>query len=516
MFNIPVRPSIRPEKVDGKTILLITVEECSSAEKPIYLKNKGLPRGAYRRIGSTDQRCTEDDLATLFGQRGTETYDETLLPGSEMSDLDPEAIDYYRTLRKRVNPTAEELSWNDEDLLLALSAIKKVNGKYQPTLTGIVLFGNRKALRKILPMSRVDYIRVMGKEWVENPDERFSTTDMRGSLLQLVQRIQDQIFEDLPKAFALDEGSVQAKSQTLPAKVLREAIVNALMHASYRVNQPIQILRYSNRIEIRNPGYSLKNEDQLGEPGSRARNPKIAAVFHETNLAETKGSGIRTMRKLMEDNGFVPPTFESDRGNDQFTATLLLHHFLTQKDMEWLASLNIEDLNDAQKQALIFVRETGAVDNQTYRQINAVDTLSASTDLRRLRDSELLTKKGKGSATYYTTGTKMQKAVISKTHQSDTKTHQFDIPPYIQIGLEGLGKSPRKEKTRYIIQKLCTWRNLSAEELTELLSKTDKKHLVRTHLNPMIDEKLLAYVHPDMVNHPQQKYKAIKDNEKII
>ena len=58
-------------------------------------------------------------------------------------------------------------------------------------------------MRRLLPMVRLDYIRVSGKEWVENPDTRFdSTVDMRGSLLQLVQRAQDQIFEDLPQGIS--------------------------------------------------------------------------------------------------------------------------------------------------------------------------------------------------------------------------------------------------------------------------------------------------------------------------
>lgn len=529
VFSTPIRPTIQPEEVDGKTVLVVSVQEASSSEKPIYFKSKGLPQGAYRRIGSTDQKCTEDDLVALFSQRDTETYDESPIRGAEMDDLDPEAIEYYRALRKRVNPTAEELAWSDEDLLLALSAAKKEDGGLQPTLAGVLLFGTRKALRRLLPMVRVDYVRIPGKEWVENPDERFSTTDMRGSLLQLVQRIQDQIFEDLPKAFALEEGDVQARSQSLPAKVLREAIVNALMHASYRVHQPIQILRYSNRLEIRNPGYSLKNEDQLGEPGSRPRNPKIAAVFHETNLAETKGSGIRTMRKLMEENGFAPPTFESDRSNDLFTARLLLHHFLTPEDVSWLAQFAAENLNDAQKRSLIFVREMGAIDNQTYRQLNAVDTIAASTDLRRLRDIGLLEKKGKSTATYYIPGEKMgQSGPTGKTHQlpaethqlpgethkPDGKTHKLEIethklevlPAELVNILNSSGKRPGKDQREQWIVEICSYGEWSATELAQLLNIKDPLYLQRTYLKPLIKTHKLAYTFPEMVNHPQQKY----------
>src|SRR5690606_14888870 len=143
----------------------------------------------------------------------------------------------------------------------------------------------------------------------------------------------------------------------------REVIVNALIHRNYRENSPIQVIRYDNRIEIRNPGYSLKNEELLGEPGSTTRNPTIAAVFHETNLAETKGSGIRAVKRLLKAAQLAPPTFESDRIGNQFTAHLLLHHFLSEDDLNWLKDFESYQLNDEQKQALILVRELGAINN---------------------------------------------------------------------------------------------------------------------------------------------------------
>jgi len=52
------------------------------------------------------------------------------------------------------------------------------------------------------------------------------------------------------------------------------------------------------------------------------------------------------------------------------------------------------DLNDAQKQALIFVREVGAIDNQAYRQMADCDALMASNELRRLKSCKLLNSKG--------------------------------------------------------------------------------------------------------------------------
>ena len=201
-------------------------------------------------------------------------------------------------------------------------------------------------------------------------------------MLELVNRAVNAVSDDLPKGFLLEEGLLQAEIVGLPTKALREAIVNALMHRSYRKNSPIQIIRYNNRIEIVNPGYSLKPEERLGDPGSETRNPHIAAVFHKTNLAETKGSGIRAMRKLLEDAGMAPPTFESNRSEDTFTARLLLHHFLSEDDIAWLTKFDNESLSDSQKRALIFLREVGAIDNPTFRQLGDLDLLKASSELR--------------------------------------------------------------------------------------------------------------------------------------
>lgn len=176
------------------------------------------------------------------------------------------------------------------------------------------------------------------------------------------------------------------------------------MHRSYRIHGAIQIIRYASRLEIRNPGHSIKAEEQLGEPGSETRNPRIAAVLHEVNIAETKGSGIRAMRELMVAHDLLPPTFESSRRPDQFVATFLFHHFLGADDLAWLRRLTREALSDEEARALVFVRELGAIDNAAYRTINRTDTLNASAHLRRLRDLGLLEMKSSGSRTYYVPG----------------------------------------------------------------------------------------------------------------
>jgi len=532
-FNVPIRPQIIVEEYQEEIVIIVEIEERAPSDKPVYFQKKGLPAGAWRRIGSTDQRCTDDDMVIFYGNRQGESHDLTLMSHAEMEDFDLDALEHYRTLRRKVNPNAEELNFSDEELLQALNAVRRDGEKWKPTLSGLLLFGSRLALRRELPIVRVDYIRIAGKTWISDPDRRFETTvDMRGPLLQLVDRVLAAVMDDLPKGFELKEGQTQAETPTLPSRVLREAIVNALMHRSYREHQPTQVIRYSNRIEIKNAGFSLKNEDALGDPGSELRNPTLAAVFHETNVAETKGSGIRTMRRLMNDNGFSLPTFESNRGENFFISRLLLHHFLSEDDLIWLNQIT-SPLSDGQRIALIFVREQGAIDNPTLRQLTGSEVLAASQELRKLRDLKLLEAKGKGSATYYVAGSAFPSPLAKTSHhdtldpghgildashgilspehgtlEAEHGTLASKIPESLKAEIENLGQRPGIA-IRPVIQALCALRSLSVNELSEILGNRNPKALKNDHLRPMIQEGLLEHTYPDMEKHPEQAYRTV-------
>ncbi|GAB6010624.1 ATP-binding protein [Viscerimonas tarda] len=521
-FNQTVRPEINVETIDGKNVLLVFVPELPASQKPIYFKDKGLPRGAYRRIGSSDQRCSDDDLFIFYHKE--DELDGSIIKNSGLDDISEEAIALYRNLRARVNPYAEELQYDDIELLQSLACLKQEADKYYLTYAGLLVFGKRTSLRRLLPMVRVDYIRAPGNTWIEDPDNRFTTVDMRGSLLEMVQRAFNLVSDDLPKGFLLPEGELQAGSNGLPARVLREAIVNAMIHRTFRVNQPIQIIRYSNRIEISNPGFSLKPEEHLGIPGSVNRNPIIATIFHETNLAETKGFGIRTMRLLMEKAQMLPPTFESNHGLNQFTIRLLLHHFLGEEDVNWLAKFKGFDLNEDQKRSLILTREVDAIDNPTYRQLNGIEMLKASIDLRDLKNKGILTQKGKGKQTYYVPGEEFINLLPiredSLTNQFDALTNQFDaltnqfdaltnqLPDDLKEEIKLLKHRSKKENIKNVILALCEWNPLTLSQIAEMMNRTGEKHLLYTYITPLRKQGKLEYTIPEMPNHPKQAYRT--------
>jgi ATP-dependent DNA helicase RecG len=522
-FNIPVRPRISVELVNGLKVMVVHVDEVSPGQKPVYFKHEKLPHAAYRRIGPTDHRCEEDDLRLFYAD--TDSYDRAVLKRTTLDDIDPGVLDLYRSLLSRVNPASEVLTYGDNDLLMALGCL---DGKSREHLTvgGLLLFGSSAAQRRELPMVRADYIRVPGTEWVGDPDDRFRTVDMRGPLIKVVYRLVEAVHADLPKGFMLEEGRLQADSTGLPVKALREAIVNALMHRSYRENSPIQVIRYDNRIEIRNPGYSLKSEDHLGSPGSQTRNPVIAAVFHDTNLAETKGSGIRAMRRLLEQAHLAPPTFESDRAQNLFIVRLLLHHFLNPEDIKWLMQFDTLGLNDHQKQGLIMVRELGAIDNSAYRQLSDADTLRASQELRQMRELGLLEQKGKGRATYYVPGRLLNPEPLPLNPEPlavnpeppalnpepiNENSLRAALPPDLLAKLDGLKqRESDKAKISAIIHTLCSRQAYSLAELTTLLKRKDVNYVSRNFIKPMIDSGRLKYRYPEVINHPEQAYEAVQ------
>ncbi|MGC4005629.1 MAG: ATP-binding protein [Pirellulales bacterium] len=418
LLSVPIRPTIFVEIYHEKAIVIAYIPEASAHQKPVYVKTKGPVKGSYRRIGSTDQVCTDDDVALFYQVRGRKTFDEDLVHGSSLQDVDKRAIETYRLSRApdHDDGTNELLRYSDEDLLYALNATSSHGNKTCLTVGGLVLFGKPSALRRYLPMTRVDYIRVDGIEWVPDAARRYQGIEKLGPLLLTIPQLIAQVLEDVPKAFNLPvAGDYRQDVPLIPRNVIREAIVNALMHRSYKSNQAVQIIRYANRIEIKNPGHSLIPEERLGEPGSKTRNPVIAAALHDAKLAETKGTGIRVMREAMGIANLTAPLIESDRQRDEFTLRLLVHHLYGQEDVRWLAKFKDFNLIPDDACALVVLRQIGLLDNAMYRSLSKVDVLTASGRLRKLRDQGLLEQEGRSSNTYYTAGPRMRE--LSETRR---------------------------------------------------------------------------------------------------
>lgn len=548
VFNVPVSVSVTAERDEDRTVLIVDVPEAAPGMKPIYFARKPLPGSAFRRLGSADVKCTHDDVANLHQLRSAVSFDASTIEGASLTDADPDAIAVYRAIRTKGNPHAPELAYDDRDLLIALRCANSTASGVALTVAGLVLFGKSAALRRLFPLLRLDYMRVAGPDWVPKTGERFETTlDMRGPLLTLLERTQAAIADDLPRDFRLPEGALRREEvPSLPLRVIREAVVNAAMHRSYRAPQPTQIIRYTNKLEILNPGYSLKAPDRLGEPGSEPRNPTIAAVLHELGFAETKGTGIRAMQLGMREARLSPPRFESDRTADQFKAVFYTHHFLGVANTAWLGHFKDLNLTDGMREALVFVREQRYINNAVYRDLAQVHPTDATRDLRYLCDLGLLLPEGNRINRIYRPGPVvigaippsegpdpttaevpsmlvkpsaiqdsgiaiLDRASAIPDNESPMVDNVTDHRPIrdleIVTAFKKLGGRANPEQLRHAIWQLCEVRAHSATALAKLLNRTDNH--IREAIRAMVADRQLEYAVKDARRHPEQAYLAL-------
>ncbi|HEV7737103.1 MAG TPA: RNA-binding domain-containing protein [Chlamydiales bacterium] len=530
LFSVPIRPMIKTIPHPQGTVLLIYIGEATTHEKPVFIKKHGMDKGAYRRIGSSDQLCTREDLDFLYQLRSKRKYDETFVENASFTDFEPEAIKRYRYERAKVKADAPELFYGDEDLLKAVRAIETEKGVTSPTIGGLLLFGKQMSLRRLFPlMNQVDYMLVEGREWATDSEKRYTAFEMSEALITGIPRLIGQIMTDIPQVFALEEDKIRRKDNPIiPRMVIRESVVNALMHKDYRVISPTQIIKYANRTEFRNVGYSLKPQEQLGLPGSNLRNPILAQVFRDIHYAEGKGTGIGTMRDEMKKANLSVPLIESDRSSNLFVLTLLPHHLFDKEDIQWLQSFKQHNLTDEEARTLIIIREKGSISNAEYRTINGVDTLTASSHLRRLRDLGLLEQKGRGNATFYVPTTGLLTGGISSLaphisplsgelaphisplsgEQTSLPEGSLALPEELRKKITDLKKRMPPQEVKNLIKELCAVQPLKLSEISAILER-HPKYVRENYLNDMIKLAELEHVFTDP-SHPQQAYKAKK------
>jgi ATP-dependent DNA helicase RecG len=79
---------------------------------------------------------------------------------------------------------------------------------------------------------------------------------------------------------------------------------------------PIQIMVFSDRLEIKNPGglYGRSTLDALGKTQPDTRNPVLATALELMGVTENRYSGIPTIRSELEQHGLPQPEFAVIRG----------------------------------------------------------------------------------------------------------------------------------------------------------------------------------------------------------
>jgi ATP-dependent DNA helicase RecG len=486
VLNVPISARVEPVVVpvtgQERVILNVYVAEALSYQKPVYIRSLGLDKGCYKRVGGQDMPCTEDDLARFYQDRALISPDILPVPLARRNELDPAEIRAFRQLLTIQNPTNPTLAYDDDDLLRAYGALVQPGKEtsWLPTVAGILMFGTRELIQRCLPAFRVDLIEIEGVEWVAAPTDRGTGRTFQGPLMQVARELLRILRQEIPERFALRSGDAQRMADPMHV-ALREAVHNALMHQDYRIHRPTQLRRFSDRLEIENPGASLRDPERLGEPGSELRNPRIAQMFYEIGWAEQKGTGIRAMQQAMSVLDLTPPAFESDPQDRSFRVIFYRHHFMDESDLTWLGQYRSIGLNTEEQKALVYARKTGRVDNAAYRSLNRSDTLTASRALTRLESLGLLrrSEQRRGPGVYYT---------LSIIGHAATSEVTPDITPDTKRELLRLlneGERLSHDDTETLILLLCAEHPRPARELARALHR-NVEYTRRAYLTPMV------------------------------
>jgi ATP-dependent DNA helicase RecG len=120
--------------------------------------------------------------------------------------------------------------------------------------------------------------------------------------------------KNLRTRFVISDAGPRKEVLEIPEDVLREAVLNALVHRDYfDKGAGVSIEIYSDRIEVSNPGGLVAglNPRDFGKK-SLSRNPLLFGLVHRRGLVEKAGSGIARMRLAMGNAGLAEPEFEFD------------------------------------------------------------------------------------------------------------------------------------------------------------------------------------------------------------
>jgi len=296
-------PTIETVKIDNKDCLLITIEE--SPLKPHLAYGK-----AFIRVGASNQRLDRDRYEYLLQQRyNGYGFDHLVRNDANLDDIDGEAVYDFLEVANSVRSFNENLFLGVDVILQKLDLMKE--GKL--TNAALLLFGTEplKFFCNHFEIKCGDFFQDSGYKEIVNDQEYNDNliTNFKTSLSFILKSIQKR---------SAKQDVNRIESYELPVSVIRDALVNMIVHRDYRQN-------IKSTVEIRPSIISFYNPAQLFEPTinierlskvhpSRPGNKLIAKIFYLMGLFENWGGGTLHIISETIKSGKKSPVFSFEDG----------------------------------------------------------------------------------------------------------------------------------------------------------------------------------------------------------
>ncbi len=182
-----------------------------------------------------------------------------------------------------------------------------------PTNAAMLAFG--KAPQRFLISSAVKCAHFHGTQ-VAKPIPSYQVYN--GTAFQLVDQAADFVLSKINLWVGTRAESVQAPvAYEIPKEVVTEAIVNAVAHRDYTSNGSVQVMLFTDRLEVLNPGRlppSLTLEQLRETHQSVPINRLLARCLYLNRYIEEMGTGTLDMIRRCRDAGLPEPEFNDSSG----------------------------------------------------------------------------------------------------------------------------------------------------------------------------------------------------------
>ena len=304
--NVQVAPELKRHENGGEYIALTIPRAAGVASTS---------DGRYfLRVGDTCRPIVGDDVMRLANERPATPWEEMTSQGVPRANADTAKVaSFCARLRAsdRVKPSVKEKP--DDELLTHYGLAK---GDVLTNL-GVLLMGGRRDRAGLGSASIVQAIKYDEREVKV---AKWSWDDHELSPIELVDTIWNQI-PDFRESYELPDGMLRTKLPAYDELVVRELLVNALVHRPYTQGGDVYLNLHPDRLEVVNPGrlpIGVTPKNILH--ASRRRNDGLARIFHDLKLMEREGSGIDLLFERLLASGRKVPTITE--GTDSVHVTV--------------------------------------------------------------------------------------------------------------------------------------------------------------------------------------------------
>jgi len=242
-------------------------------------------------------------------------FDADFCQNASWKDIDRKKVNTFINLARAKRGLPLTLS---DSLNKVFTHLHLIDGKKRLVNAALLLFG--KDPQKFFITSEIRCVHFYSNR-VEKPISSYKV--LKGSVFELIDQSVEFILQKLDYSIGTRTEHISIPGRyEIPKEIVTEAVVNAVAHRDYTSNASVQIMLFSDRLEIWNPGslpigWSVENLKQVHS--SIPANPLLAEPMYLAGYIERIGTGTSDMEKWSKENGLPVPIFKQE---DDFRVVL--------------------------------------------------------------------------------------------------------------------------------------------------------------------------------------------------